>query len=542
MDEILETIGIHNDTGLVHWDLEAPELVEAALARKEGFLTNTGALSIKTGKYTGRSAKDKFIVDTPQSHDYVAWGDVNQPMDVGTYNKLKEKILRYCDDKELFVFRGYAGADARYSRTFMVINEKASQNLFIRQLLIRPTRNELEDFEDCEYTIIAVPGFQCDPETDGTNSEAAIIVNFTEKMVLIAGTSYSGEIKKSVFTIMNYVMPLEDDVLPMHCSANMNPKTRGTAVFFGLSGTGKTTLSADPERLLIGDDEHGWSRDSVFNFEGGCYAKCIDLTEEKEPFIFNAIKFGAEIENVVVNEETRVPDYFDNSITDNTRVGYPVEYIDNAVIPGVGVVPDRVIFLTADAFGVLPPISKLDEYAAMYHFMTGFTSKVAGTERGITEPEPTFSTLFGEPFMPLDPTIYAKMLGERIEKYHVNVYLINTGWMGGPYGVGHRVELPYTRAMVTAALNGDIEKARMIKHPVFNVLVPQSCPGVPGYIMNPKDSWPTREAYYKQANKLAKMFEDNFMTKYPEADPRIKQAGPHPNPRKEEPRRSKHHH
>lgn len=528
MDHTLLKLGIYNDTGKVHYNLGAAALVEEALKRGEGILTDTGALSIKTGKYTGRSPDDKFIVDTPEDHDHVNWGDVNRPMSVDAYNALKERIMTYLGDKELYVFQGFAGADQRYSRKFMVVNERACQNLFIHQLLIRPNEEELEEYGDQDYTILAVPGFKCVPERDGTHSEAAIVVNFADHMVLIAGTEYSGEIKKSVFTVMNYVMPLEENVLPMHCSCNMNPKTRGTAVFFGLSGTGKTTLSADPNRLLIGDDEHGWSDDHVFNFEGGCYAKCINLTQDGEPYIYNAIKFGAEVENVIVDPVTRIPDYFDGTITLNTRVGYPLEYIDNAITPSVGIAPDVVIFLTADAFGVLPPISKLSEEAAMYHFVTGFTSKVAGTERGITEPQPTFSTLFGEPFMPLSPDIYAKMLGEKIEKNNVRVYLINTGWTGGPYGVGHRMRLNYTREMVTAALNGDIEKSRFIHDKRFNLEIPQECPNVPHHIMNPKSTWQDRQAYDAQADKLARMFMENFEKKYPHMPEEIKNAGPKP--------------
>ena len=528
MDHNLLKLGIYNDTGKVHYNLGAAALVEEALKRGEGILTDTGALSIKTGKYTGRSPNDKFIVDTPEDHDNVAWGDVNRPMSVERYTALKERIMTYMGDKELYVFQGFAGADPRYTRKFMVVNERACQNLFIRQLLIQPSEEELAEYGDQDYTILSVPGFKCVPERDGTNSEAAIVVNFADHMVLIAGTEYSGEIKKSVFTIMNYVMPLEEHVLPMHCSCNMNPKTRGTAVFFGLSGTGKTTLSADPNRLLIGDDEHGWSDDHVFNFEGGCYAKCINLTQDGEPYIYNAIKFGAEVENVVVDPVTRIPDFFDGTITLNTRVGYPLEYIDNAITPSVGIAPDVVIFLTADAFGVLPPISKLSKEAAMYHFVTGFTSKVAGTERGITEPQPTFSTLFGEPFMPLSPDVYANMLGEKINKGNVRVYLINTGWTGGPYGVGHRMRLGYTREMVSAALNGDIEKARFIHDKRFNLEIPQECPNVPHHIMNPRSTWQDRDAYDAQADKLAKMFQENFAKKYEHMPEEVKNAGPKP--------------
>ncbi len=405
------------------------------------------------------------------------------------------------------------------------MNEYASQNLFIRNLLIRPTEEELANYGEADFTIICAPGFKCDPVVDKVNSEAAIMIDYEAKMVIIAGSQYSGEIKKSVFSVMNFLMP-EEGVLPMHCSANMDPATGSTAVFFGLSGTGKTTLSADPARKLIGDDEHGWSENGIFNFEGGCYAKCIDLDPEREPDIFGAIKFGSVVENVILDEATRKPDYTDDSLTENTRVGYPVDYINNAQIPGVGGIPSAVIFLTADSFGVLPPISRLSKEAAMYHFVTGFTSKVAGTERGITEPVPTFSTLFGEPFMPMDPNVYANMLGERIEKYNTDVYLVNTGWSGGPYGVGSRMKLAYTRAMITAALNGDFDNVEFAHDDLFNLDVPQSCPNVPSEIMNPRDTWADKEAYDVQAKKLAKMFFDNFAAKYPHMDKAIVEAGP----------------
>ncbi|MEG0662187.1 MAG: phosphoenolpyruvate carboxykinase (ATP), partial [Anaerovoracaceae bacterium] len=378
---------------------------------------------------------------------------------------------------------------------------------------------------EADFNIIAAPGFKCIPEVDGVNSEAAIMIDYEAKMVLIAGSQYAGEIKKSVFSVMNFLMP-EEGVLPMHCSANMDPETKETAVFFGLSGTGKTTLSADPNRKLIGDDEHGWSERGIFNFEGGCYAKCINLDPENEPEIYGAIKFGSLVENVILDEETREPDYEDNSLTDNTRVGYPIDYISNAAIPGVGGIPSVVIFLTADSFGVLPPISKLDRDAAMYHFVTGFTSKVAGTERGITEPVPTFSTLFGEPFMPMDPNVYANMLGERIDKYNTKVYLVNTGWTGGSYGTGSRMKLKYTRAMITAALNGTFDSVEYKHDDRFNLDIPQSCPDVPSEIMNPRDTWADKADYDKTADKLAGMFHKNFTEKYPNMSKNIIEAGP----------------
>ncbi len=510
----------------VHRNLSPARLVEIALRRGEGTLTNTGALAITTGKYTGRSPEDKFIADTPGVHDKISWGSVNRPIKPEYFNAIRDKMVAYLQNREIFVFDGFAGADERGCRKFRVINTFACQNLFIHQLLIRPTKEELENYGEPDFTIIAAPDFLCVPEIDHTHSEAAILVDFEQRLVLIAGSQYSGEIKKSVFTVMNYLMPEEEDILPMHCSANMDPETHETAVFFGLSGTGKTTLSADPTRKLIGDDEHGWSENGIFNFEGGCYAKCINLDPEKEPDIYNAIKFGSECENVIIDPETGIPDYDDGSITENTRVGYPIEYINNAQIPGTGGIPKVVIFLTADAFGVLPPISRLDKNAAMYHFVTGFTSKLAGTERGIKEPQPTFSTLFGEPFMPFPAERYAKMLGEKITKYNTKVYLVNTGWSGGPYGVGSRMKLSYTRAMITAALNGSIEDAEFKHDDVFNVDIPQTIEGVPSEIMNPRDTWADKAAYDEQAKKLAMMFKENFAKKYPDMEHEIVKAGP----------------
>ncbi len=509
----------------VYRNLCPADLTERAIINGEGKLTDTGALSVMTGKYTGRSPKDKFIVDTEGVHDKIAWGSVNMPIDRSVFQAIKKEMVEYLNGKDVYIFDGFAGADPKCTRKFRIVNEFASQNLFIHQLLIRPTKEELASYGEADFTIIVAPGYKCDPKKFGINSEAAIIIDYEAKEAIIAGSQYSGEIKKSVFSIMNYLMPVEDNVLPMHCSANMDPETHETAVFFGLSGTGKTTLSADPNRKLIGDDEHGWSDHGIFNFEGGCYAKCIDLEEEKEPEIYHAIKFGSLVENVVIDED-RHPDYHDGSVTENTRVGYPIDYIDNAQIPGEGGIPKVVIFLTADAFGVLPPISKLSQDAAMYHFVTGFTSKLAGTERGITEPQPTFSTLFGEPFMPLDASVYANMLGERIEKYGTKVYLVNTGWTGGPYGVGSRMKLSYTRAMVTAALNGELDKVEYKHDEVFNVEIPQSCPEVPAEILNPRNTWTDKEAYDAQAKKLAGMFAENFAKKYPNMPKNIAEAGP----------------
>lgn len=521
----LEKLGI-TEPKIVYRNLEPAVLTEKALARGEGQLTATGALAVLTGKYTGRSPKDKFIVDSEGVHDKIAWGSVNVPTTRETYQAIRKEMIEYLNGKDVYIFDGFAGADQKYTRKFRIVNELASQNLFIHQLLIRPTKEQLETFGDADFTLIAAPGYKCDPEKFGINSEAAIIIDYEAHEAIIAGSQYSGEIKKTVFSVMNYIMPVEENVLPMHSSSNMDPETHETAVFFGLSGTGKTTLSADPKRMLIGDDEHCWTPDGVFNIEGGCYAKCIDLKEENEPEIFRAIKFGSLCENVIIDPETRIPDYSDKSITENTRVGYPVDYIPNAQIPGVGGIPKVVIFLTADAFGVLPPISKLSREAAMYHFVTGFTSKLAGTERGITEPQPTFSTLFGEPFMPLDASVYANMLGERIDKYGTKVYLVNTGWTGGPYGTGSRMKLKYTRAMVTAALNGELEKVEFKHDDRFNLEIPVSCPEVPSEILDPKETWADKAAYDEQAKKLAKMFSDNFSKKYPHMPANIAGAGP----------------
>ena len=520
----LEKLGIINPKA-VYRNLSPAVLTEAALRRGEGELSDTGALVVKTGKYTGRSPKDKFIVDTPAIHDKIAWGKVNVPIEREKFNAIKAKMVAYLQNREIFLFDGFAGADPACTKKFRIVNELASQNLFIHNLLIRPTADELATYGEADFTIIAAPGFKCIPETDGVHSEAAIMIDYEARLVLIAGSQYSGEIKKSVFSVMNFLMP-EEGVLPMHCSANMDPTTKETAVFFGLSGTGKTTLSADPNRMLIGDDEHGWSSRGVFNFEGGCYAKCINLDPEGEPEIYGAIKFGSVVENVIIDSETKKPNYNDNSLTDNTRVGYPIDYISNAAVPGVGGIPKVVIFLTADSFGVLPPISRLGKDAAMYHFVTGFTSKVAGTERGITEPVPTFSTLFGEPFMPMDPNVYANMLGERIEKYDTKVYLVNTGWTGGPYGTGSRMKLKYTRAMVTAALNGTFDNVKYKHDATFNLDIPQSCPNVPAEIMNPRDTWADKAAYDAMAKKLAAMFQKNFAEKYPNMPANIINAGP----------------
>ena len=514
----LEKLGILNPSA-VYRNLTPAQLTEAALRRGEGTLSNKGALVVKTGKYTGRSANDKFIVDSKGVHDKIAWGKVNKPVSQEGFDALYEKVVAYLQNREIFIFDGFAGADPKYTKSFRIVNELASQNLFIHQLLRRPSAEDLANFKE-DYTIIAAPGFKCDPERDGTRSEAAIMIDYEKHLVLIAGTQYSGEIKKSVFSVMNYVLP-EMGVFPMHCSANIG-KEGDSAVFFGLSGTGKTTLSADPNRILIGDDEHGWADDSVFNFEGGCYAKCINLSPEGEPEIYNAIKFGSLVENVVMDPDTREFDFDDDSLAVNSRVGYPVEYIDNAELSGMSQsVPKTVIFLTADAYGVLPPISKLDKNQAMYYFVSGFTSKLAGTEIGVKEPVPTFSTCFGEPFLPLDPSIYADMLAEKVEKAGANVYLVNTGWNG----TGKRMKLGYTRAMVTAALNGDLEKGEFVTDPLFGVSVPTAVEGVPSELLIPANTWEDKAAYEEKAKTLAKSFVENFK-KYTHMSQDVVNAGP----------------
>ncbi|MGE4353085.1 MAG: phosphoenolpyruvate carboxykinase (ATP) [Oscillospiraceae bacterium] len=513
----LEKLGIIHPSA-VYRNLCPAKLVEHALRLGEGVLMPNGALNVNTGKYTGRSPNDKFIVDSAGVHDEIAWGKVNVPISQEKFDNIYEKMIAYFQGREIFIFDGFAGADPAYKKGFRVINDLASENLFIHQLLLRPDASELESFTP-DFTVIAAPIFKCIPERDGVNSEAAILVDYEKKLVLIAGSQYAGEIKKSIFSVMNYLMPKEG-IFPMHCSANIG-KDGDTAVFFGLSGTGKTTLSADPNRKLIGDDEHGWADDSLFNFEGGCYAKCINLAEESEPEIFHAIKFGSLAENIVLDEETREPDYSDGSITENTRVGYPVDYIPNSAIPGIGSQPKTVIFLTADAYGVLPPISKLDKNQAMYYFVSGFTSKLAGTERGINSPVPTFSTCFGEPFLPLDPSLYAQMLSEKVEKSGANVYLVNTGWNG----TGKRMKLSYTRAMITAALNGELEKSEFATDPIFGVSVPTTCPNVPDEIMVPIKTWDDKAAYEETAKKLAKSFVENFK-KYTHMPKEVVDAGP----------------
>ncbi len=524
----LSHVGIECDEDRVHLDESPASLIQAAVERGEGRLTSTGSLAVETGAYTGRAPKDRFIVDTPDVHGRICWGAVNAPISPECFERVYRGVCDYLSERDVYVVRALAGADRRHSRKFMVVAERASQALFARQMLVRPTAEELASYGEPDFTVLAAPGYRCDPERDGTRSQAAVLIDFERRVIVVAGTAYSGEIKKSIFSTMNYLLPTEDGVLPMHCSANMDPETGETAVFFGLSGTGKTTLSADPARLLIGDDEHGWSGDDVFNIEGGCYAKCIDLDPDHEPDIFRAIRFGSLSENVVLDGATRVADYADASLTENTRAAYPIEHIGNSLASGVGGAPSVVVFLTADAFGVLPPIARLDKTSAMYHFMTGFTSKVAGTEQGIVEPQPTFSALFGEPFMPLDPLEYAKMLSERIAADHTRVYLVNTGWTAGGYGVGHRISIRDTRALVSAALDGSIEAGEFVRDERFNLDVPVACPGVDRDLLDPRSTWDSPAEYDRAADALARMFQENFDRRYPYAPAEIRSAGPRP--------------
>lgn len=475
----------------------------------DAMLMDKGALLVETGKYTGRSAQDKYIVEEPSSKDKINWVE-NKKISQETADAITAEVKAYLSGLDnVYIFDGFAGADPEYRLSIRVVNEYASQNLFMNNMLIRPTKEDLAVFA-ADYVLLCAPGLKLDAKKYGIHSEAAIILDFGKKTITIAGSKYSGEMKKSVFSVMNYELPLKG-VLGMHCSANMATDGTGhTALFYGLSGTGKTTLSADPNRGLIGDDEHGWSDNGIFNIEGGCYAKCIDLKEESEPEIYHAIRHGAVVENVVVNKETGEPDYKDKSITENTRVSYPVTFIDNAVIPGIGGHPTTVIFLTYDAYGVLPPISKLTIDQAKFYFVSGFTSKVAGTERGITEPQPTFSTCFGAPFLPLPSKVYADMLGEKIEKHGAAVYLINTGLTGGVYGVGTRMSIKATRACVTAALNGSLKKAEYETDPIFGFAIPKAVEGVDPSVLNPRNAWKDKKAYEETAKKLAASFRENI--------------------------------
>ena len=490
------------------WNLSPAELIEEAIKNGEGVLTDNGALMCDTGKFTGRSPKDRFIVEDEKTKDSVWWGNINIAISPEKFDQILSKMVKFLEDKDVYVRDAYAGADKTHRLRVRVINTMAWHNLFAYNMFLRPEEYKLESF-DPNFTILCVPEFKADPAVDGTRQDNFAIINFTKRMILIGGTAYSGEMKKGIFSVLNYLLPHEEGVLSMHCSANMGQE-QDTAIFFGLSGTGKTTLSADPNRLLIGDDEHGWTASNVFNFEGGCYAKVIDLTHEKEPDIFEAIKYGSILENTRFKPGTRAVDYENKSVTENTRASYPIHHIRNAVEPSIGGIPKNIFFLTCDAFGVIPPIQRLTKGQAMYHFISGYTSKVAGTEAGVTEPELVFSACFGAPFLPLHPTKYAEMLGKKMDDHDVNVWLVNTGWTGGPYGVGNRISLKYTRAMITAALNGSLGNAGYRKHSIFGAEIPTTCPGVPNEILSPRETWKNDEGFYKKANDLARRFNENF--------------------------------
>jgi len=494
----------------MYYQLLPEDLAWHSIEEREGILSNLGALVIETGEFTGRSPQDRFIVKDELTENAIDWNKFNQPLHEKYYRGLYDKMLEYLKEKRLWIRDCYVCAKDDYRLYIRVINENPCCNLFAYNMFLRPGKEELIN-EKIEWHLLQLPHFFADPSTDGVNRKNFVILNFTEKIILIGGTQYTGEIKKAVFSILNFVLPVNKNVLSMHCAANV-AKDGDTALFFGLSGTGKTTLSADPQRRLIGDDEHGWDDNSIFNFEGGCYAKVINLNPIKEPAIYNAIKFGSIVENVSFMQGTNIIDFASKKITENTRVSYPINYISNAVIPSVGKVPKNIFFLTADAFGVLPLISKLTLSQAMYHFISGYTSKVAGTEEGVNEPKPTFSACFGAPFMPLNPGIYAEMLGEKIKQHNVNVWLVNTGWSGGPYGTGSRIKLEYTRAIVTAALEGQLDNVVNHPHPIFKIMIPSSCPGIPSKILNPQLMWKNKVAYTETANKLAGYFISNFKT------------------------------
>jgi phosphoenolpyruvate carboxykinase (ATP) len=503
-------------------------LYEEAVRRGEGTLTVDGPLVCNTAPHTGRSPSDKFVVQEPSSEGNVAWGKVNRPMTGDKFDQLEARMLASLKGKDLFVQDCWAGADPDYRLAIRIITERAWHNLFARTMFIVEPSAEARLAHDPQFTVIDIPSFKADPASDGTNSETFICLNFAKKRVLIGGTNYAGEIKKSIFTVMNYLLPLRD-TMPMHCSANVGQDGE-VALFFGLSGTGKTTLSSDPKRSLIGDDEHGWSANGVFNFEGGCYAKMIKLSEQAEPQIYATTRrFGTVLENVVIDPDTRALDLDSAALTENTRGAYPLTFISNAVASGQAGHPTNIVMLTADAFGVLPPISRLSPEAAMYHFLSGYTAKVAGTERGVTEPKATFSTCFGAPFMVWDPNVYAKLLGERIARHQSRVWLVNTGWTGGPYGVGSRMKIAHTRAMITAALSGELDNVVYGHNPIFNLDVPVTCPGVPDGILRPRTTWSDPAAYDTQARELAQMFIDNFKTFEATASADVKAAGPIPN-------------
>ncbi|MEZ5288799.1 MAG: phosphoenolpyruvate carboxykinase [Vicinamibacterales bacterium] len=519
----LEAIGIRSARP-VHFNLSPAALYEHALRRDEGVLAAAGPLVCRTGSHTGRSPNDKFVVEEPSSREHVWWGKVNKPLQPAHYDALKAEVLAHLGNQELFVQDLYAGADHAYRLPVRFVHELAWHNLFVRNLFIVPPAADLAGFQP-GFTVFTAPTFKADPSRHGTRSDVVIALNLADREVIIAGTSYAGENKKSIFTVLNYLLPLQG-VLAMHCSANIGAGG-DTALFFGLSGTGKTTLSSDPDRRLIGDDEHGWSDRGIFNFEGGCYAKMIKLSAEAEPQIYGTTqRFGTVLENVMLDPLTRLLDFDNASLTENTRGAYPIEFIDNAVLEGVGGHPENIVMLTADAYGVLPPIARLTPEGAMYHYLSGYTAKVAGTEKGVTEPTATFSTCFGAPFLPLNPNVYARQLGERIARYGAKVWLVNTGWTGGAYGVGSRMKIAHTRAMIKAALSGGLDHVGYQRHPIFNIDMPTSCLDVPASVLDPRGTWSDPAAYDQQATRLARMFVENFANFEADVDEAVKLAGP----------------
>ncbi len=520
----LEALGIKNAT--IHWNLPPEKLEEIAITKGMATRASNGAICVSTGKFTGRAPKDRFIVKDEITSDTVWWGDINMPFEAAKFDLLLEDLTAYLSNKEIYARDAYACADPRYRLNIRFVTELPWSNEFVYNMFLRPTEEELAEFTP-EWTVLNAPGFEADPERHGTRQKNFAILNFSKKMIIIGGTGYTGEIKKGIFSALNFILPHDKNVLSMHCSANLG-EDNDTALFFGLSGTGKTTLSADPERKLIGDDEHGWSADSVFNFEGGCYAKCINLSEEKEPDIFHAIKPGAILENVVFYPGTNEVNYDDGSITENTRVSYPIYHIRNIVEPSIGPAPKNIFFLTADAFGVLPPISRLTPAQAAYQFISGYTAKVAGTEEGITEPVTVFSACFGAPFMPLHPTVYADMLSRKMQESGANVWLVNTGWSGGPYGVGERMSLKITRSLIKAALQGELDNVEYETHEIFGLAMPTSCPGVPTEVLNPKNTWADKDAYDAKANHLAGEFIKNFEKFKSGASQEVRAAAPKP--------------
>jgi phosphoenolpyruvate carboxykinase (ATP) len=511
----------------IHYQYSVPELVEIAIRNNEGQLSDSGALATDTGKFTGRSPGDRFIVKDRLTEKEVWWGNINQPIEPNQFDRLHDEVASYLSDQTLYVRDAFAGASQKHRMSLRVITETAYQSIFAHHLFLR--NNEANPEEQPEWTVLAAAGYECpDPVGYGIKNPNFVLLNFTKKIVLIGGTGYTGEIKKSIFSVLNFILPLQRNVLSMHCSANTT-HDGATSLYFGLSGTGKTTLSADRQRHLIGDDEHGWDEDGVFNFEGGCYAKCVGLEATQEPEIFQAIRFGALLENIHFYNHSRTPNYLDTRKTENTRVSYPINYVEGSVPTGVGAAPKHIFFLTADAFGVLPPISKLTTTQAMYHFISGYTAKVAGTEVGVKEPKAVFSACFGEAFLPLHPSVYAELLREKLQDENINVWLVNTGWIAGPYGVGRRIKLAYTRSLIRAASSGQLKESLFVKHPIFGIEYPNHCPEVPEKVLDPIAMWDNTEAYNAQANVLANLFIQNFKKFEDRVSLDVIAAGPQPS-------------